>query len=79
MHYTIRNLQKTCTNCGRTFNAIDPKKCFCSDVCKKAYSNHISYRCRDCRNVSCTARNNSLVNSPLKCSNLIHTGLYSNF
>ncbi len=52
------------------FNAFSSKHAFCSLECKRRYSNHLGYRCKDCRNVSCKVRDNSLTNSPPDCENL---------
>jgi len=65
-----RNVPRLCVNCGRTFTAQHGGAMFCSLSCKRMYGNHVSFRCRDCRNASCKVRNNDLVNSPPDCENL---------
>ncbi|WP_026523320.1 MULTISPECIES: hypothetical protein [unclassified Butyrivibrio] len=64
------NTRNICMNCGRLFTARESNHAFCSLECKRMYSNHSGYRCRDCRNAGCKVRNNSLVNSPPDCENL---------
>ncbi|RKM53962.1 hypothetical protein D6853_14525 [Butyrivibrio sp. X503] len=66
------NVKRICINCGRTFTAREGRKVFCSFNCKRLYGNHISFRCRDCRNATCSIRNNNLVNAPYGCENLLN-------
>jgi hypothetical protein len=64
------NVKRICLHCGRTFVARNGNWAFCSVGCRRLYNNHISFRCKECRNVSCKVRNNSLVNSPPDCEYL---------
>ena len=66
----MSNIMRVCLFCGRTFNAHVSNQAFCCKDCKKRYANRMTFRCRDCRNASCTVRNESLQGSPVDCPNL---------
>ncbi len=64
------NVIKTCAGCGRTFNARNSNMPFCSKACKVRYSYHYFFRCKECRNISCTVRNVDLNGCAEGCPNL---------
>ncbi|WP_081644813.1 hypothetical protein [Butyrivibrio sp. AE2015] len=66
------NHKRLCMNCGRSFMPRDGSGVFCSASCKKMYCYHTTFRCIDCRNASCTVRNNALINAPCNCENLLN-------
>lgn len=66
----MSNIPKICLFCGRTFLAQSQAQAFCCKTCKRRYANRMTFRCRDCRNASCTVRNEDLYGSPVNCPNL---------
>lgn len=63
------NTLKICLCCGRTFIARDSKHPFCSMTCKRRYSYRRQFRCAECRNASCTVRNEYSCTVPAGCPN----------
>ncbi|MEE3495540.1 MAG: hypothetical protein VZR06_10285 [Butyrivibrio sp.] len=64
------NTTKICIGCGRTFNARNSSMPFCCKTCKKRYSYHYTFRCKDCRNAACEVRNEYLNGCAQGCPNL---------
>ena len=62
--------QKICYGCGRTFEAKRKCMIFCSNSCKRRYSNHKFFKCSDCRTLDCPVRNNGGNTAPEGCLNL---------
>lgn len=65
----MANQMKICLQCGRTFMSSKNKHVFCSVNCKTRYANHRGFRCSECRNISCTVRNNDSNITPNDCPN----------
>ncbi|RKM53979.1 hypothetical protein D6853_14615 [Butyrivibrio sp. X503] len=64
------NVVKICMGCGRTFIARNSGMAFCCKACKKRYSYHYTFKCRDCRNAACEVRNERLQGCAFDCPNL---------
>lgn len=65
-----QNITKICMGCGRTFIARTSGMAFCCKTCKKRYSYHYTFKCKDCRNASCEVRNERLQGCAFDCPNL---------
>ncbi|MBR4313307.1 MAG: hypothetical protein IKP66_00175 [Lachnospiraceae bacterium] len=60
---------KICLQCGRSFRASNNKHPFCSVNCKMRYANHRGFNCKECRNASCTVRNEDSIRISDECPN----------